>query len=172
VTLLLKNLIYSLVFPGLLLGWFPLRVFDGGAVWPVRIGALQYAGAAFVVAGFVLYAWCVWHLARRGRGTPAPFDPPRKLVQRGPYRWLRNPCYLAVLLAVGGEALFLLSWHVAIYWVCLACALQLLVMLHEEPAMSFRYGAMYEDYCRTVPRWRPRRPRDHMAEHPAGSRER
>lgn len=157
--LLLKNLIYTLVLPGLLVGWLPLRVFEDSAAWPDRWHWPQYAGLAFCAIGTVLYFACLWHLMRRGQGTAAPFDPPRRLVQRGPYRWLRNPCYIALLLVVAGEAQFLQSWHIAVYFVCLACVLQIFVVLHEEPAMSLRFGAMYEDYRRAVPRWRPRRPR-------------
>ena len=95
----------------------------------------------------------------RGQGTPAPFDPPRKFVRRGLYKWVRNPMYLAVFALVAGEAVFLGSWHIAVYLVCLLCALPVFVQLHEEEALRRNFGAMYEDYRREVPRWLPRKPR-------------
>ncbi len=156
--LLFKNLLYTLLVPGLLVGWLPLRVFESRADWPAWLSWTHWLGLGLIVAGTAAYFHCLWHLMHKGQGTPLPFDPPRRLVQRGLYRWTRNPCYVAVLVTVTGEALFLQSWHVAVYLVCLACVLQLLVVLHEEPALGFRFGAMYEDYKRAVPRWWPKRP--------------
>jgi len=66
---------------------------------------------------------------------------------------------LALLLLVGGEAVVFRSFHLAVYGVCLACGLQALVGLHEESALSRKFGAVYEDYRRVTPRWWPRRPR-------------
>lgn len=165
--LLVKNLLYTLFVTGLLVGWLPLRVFEARANLPAWLSWLHWIGAGLVVAGVAIYVHCLWHLIRKGQGTPVPFAPPRRLVQRGLYRWTRNPCYLAVLLMVAGEALFLQSQHVAVYLVCLACLLQIVVVLHEEPAMSFRFGAMYEDYKRAVPRWWPRRPAPAEPDRPA-----
>jgi protein-S-isoprenylcysteine O-methyltransferase Ste14 len=71
--------------------------------------------------------------------------------------------YLAVLTMVGAEALFLYSWHIAVYLICLACVIHLFVMLYEESALRIRFGAIYEDYRREVPRWLPRKPRPAIA---------
>src|ERR1700737_211963 len=48
---------------------------------------------------------CVWEFAWRGFGTPAPFDPPRRLVVTGPYRWVRNPMYIGMGIALIGAAI-------------------------------------------------------------------
>ncbi len=157
--LLLKNVLFTLVVPGIFVGWLPLRVFERRARWPAEMQPEHWAGLSAVVAGLVAYLHCVWQFQHRGRGTPFLLDPPHHLVQRGLYRWVRNPMYLAVLAVVGGQAVFLVSWHIAIYWVCLACLFQVFVHLYEERDLSFRFGAMYEDYRREVPRWLPRRPR-------------
>lgn len=157
--LLLKNVLFTLVVPGVFVVWLPLRVFERRARWPDELDVVHGVGLALAAAGTLAYLHCVWTFMRRGRGTPFLLDPPRHLVQRGLYRWVRNPMYLGVLLVVGAQAVFLLSWHVAIYWICLACLFQVFVHLYEERDLSFRFGAMYEDYKREVPRWLPRPPR-------------
>lgn len=158
--LFLKNALFALVVPGLLAGWVPLEFFEHDPQWPAHGWQWQHwAGLALFLTGTLAYIHCAWLFASYGHGTPAPFDPPRKLVQRGLYRWVRNPMYLSFLLLVAGEAVFLLSWHIAVYLLVMACASQLVVMLHEESQLLFDFGAMYEDYRRDVPRWWPRRPR-------------
>lgn len=157
--LLLKNLLYTLVVPGLFAWWLPLRVFERRAVWPAAWGWTEATGAALALLGAGLFLTGVTILAVRGAGTPSFLDPPRKLTRRGPYRWVRNPMYLALFALVAGEALVFRSWHIGVYLVCLVCTLHLLVVLHEESALRFRHGAVYEDYRRDVPRWLPRRPR-------------
>jgi protein-S-isoprenylcysteine O-methyltransferase Ste14 len=157
--LLLKNLLYLLVVPGVIAGWLPLRLFERRARWPVAWGWAEWTGAGLAVAGVMVFLHGAGVLAVRGQGTPAFFDPPRKLTKRGPYQWVRNPMYLALGALVAGEALFFRSWHIGVYWVCLVCVLHLTVVLHEERELRFRHGAVYEDYKREVPRWLPRKPK-------------
>lgn len=157
--LLLKNLLYALAVPAVLAGWLPLHIFERRPRWPDDWAAMQWIGAVLAVVGAGVFLSSVGTLAVRGQGTPAFLDPPRKLTRRGPYRWVRNPMYLALFAAVAGEALFLESWHIAVYFVFLVCSLHLVVLLHEESGLRFRFGAMYEDYKRDVPRWLPRKPR-------------
>lgn len=157
--LLLKTLVYGAAFLAFFAGWLPLRVFERHPRWPAAWAWTQFAGAALLVPAAIVLLACGWTLASRGRGTPAPFDPPVKFVRRGPYKWVRNPMYLALIALVGGEGLLLGSWHVAVYWVCLVCSLHLLVVLYEEEALRRQFGAMYEDYRRDVGRWLPRKPR-------------
>ena len=157
--LLLKNLFYTLIVPGIVAGWLPLRVFERRPQWSVAWGGAQWAGAVLVVIGAVVFVHSVWVFAQRGHGTPSFFDPPKKLTRRGAYKWVRNPMYLALFALVGGEALFFRSWHIGVYWVFLVCALHLLVIGYEESNLRFRFGAIYEDYRRDVPRWLPRKPK-------------
>ena len=170
--LLLKNLLFTLLVPGFVVGWVPLRVFERRARWPEQLDAAHWGALILGLAAALLYLHCLWLFMQKGRGTPLPLDPPRKLVQRGAYRWVRNPIYLAVLALVAAEGLFLRSWHIGVYWTCLACLFQIFVQLHEEPALVFRFGAMYEDYRREVPRWLPRPPKPATAEREADDRER
>lgn len=159
VILFLKNLLFTLIVPGLVAGWVPLRWFEQRAQWPEQWRWHHYAGALGWVLGAMIYLHCIWLFATKGRGTPAPIDPPKRLVHRGLYCWVRNPMYLGIFVIVGGEAVFFWSIHIAIYFICLVCAVHLFVALYEESALSYKFGAMYEDYKRAVPRWLPRKPR-------------
>jgi protein-S-isoprenylcysteine O-methyltransferase Ste14 len=157
--LLLKNLIFTAVVPGFVVGWVPFQWFARYAQWPAHWAPRQWLAAIIFVLGAVVFLHCQWLFFSRGQGTPAPIDPPKKFVRRGLYKWVRNPMYLGVLAMVGSEALFLRSFDVLIYFICLTCAVHLFVVLYEENSLRFRFGAMYEDYKRDVSRWLPRRPR-------------
>jgi protein-S-isoprenylcysteine O-methyltransferase Ste14 len=83
---------------------------------------------------------------------------PRHFVAVGPYRWVRNPIYVAALLIVGGQAWLFLSLPLLRYTAGLAIGFQLLVVGYEEPALHRRFGDTYDVYQRRVWRWLPRRP--------------
>ncbi len=157
--LFLKNLAFTLIVPGFVVGWVPLHWFERHPQWPAVWRGPQYAGGGLALVGVAAFLSCQWLFATRGQGTPALIDPPKKFVRRGLYKWVRNPMYLAILALVGAEALFLPSWHIAVYLVCLACVFHLFVLAYEEEALRRNFGAMYEDYKRDVPRWLPRKPR-------------
>ena len=123
----------------------------GPASW-----ALQVVGVALVALGLVFFATSLRRFATEGRGTLAPWDPPRALVVRGPYRYVRNPMISGVLLVLFGEAAVLLSAAHAI-WAIVFLALNLVyIPLVEEPQLARRFGAPYLEYCRNVPRVVPR----------------
>src|SRR5437867_2949163 len=73
-------------------------------------GKPQYLALLPAVLGAAVYGRCVWDFGSVGRGTPAPIDPPKVLVVRGLYRYVRNPMYLGVLCALSGEAVFFEMW--------------------------------------------------------------
>jgi protein-S-isoprenylcysteine O-methyltransferase Ste14 len=160
--LLFKNLLFTLLVPGFVVGWMPLRWFERRAQWPAAWAWHHFAGLALFAGGAAVYLHCTWLFATRGQGTPAPFDPPRKLVWRGLYKWVRNPMYLGLFALVAGEMVFLRSSHILVYFICLLCAVQLFVLGYEEGALRSQFGAMYEDYKRAVPRWLPRKPKPHL----------
>lgn len=103
--------------------------------------------------------WCILTFVRVGHGTPAPFDPPRRLVERGPYRFVRNPMYLGAVLALAAAALFYESWPLLAYAGLFLIAGHLIVTGYEEPTLRRSFGVEYEAYCRRVSRWWPRLPR-------------
>ena len=91
-----------------------------------------------------------------GRGTPAPIDPPKELVARGLYRYVRNPMYVGVMSILVGEALIFASRTLVWYAVTVFIGFNLFVLLYEEPTLRHKFGAAYERYCAAVPRWLPR----------------
>jgi protein-S-isoprenylcysteine O-methyltransferase Ste14 len=118
--------------------------------------ALQALGFVVVAAGLVLFVASLWRFAGEGKGTLAPWDPPRRLVLRGPYRFVRNPMISGVVFVLFGEALVLRSMPHA-EWAAAFLALNLVyIPLLEEPMLEARFGESYREYCRHVPRFLPR----------------
>jgi protein-S-isoprenylcysteine O-methyltransferase Ste14 len=126
-----------------------------GVARPQRLGVPQLVGIVVTVAGAMLALWCVLSFAIFGRGTPAPFDPPRRLVVRGPYRHVRNPMYLGASLALLGAALFYQTGTLAAYGAIFLVLVHALVVVCEEPTLRATFGGDYQAYCRRVRRWWP-----------------
>ena len=148
---------YATLFVGLVLVFVPARVLSwSGMAQPEQIGAAQAGGMLLTAAGGAVALWCVLAFALIGRGTPAPFDPPRRLVSRGPYRLVRNPMYIGAGFALAGAALFYQSLPLLGYTGLFFLATHLFVVLYEEPALRRSFGQEYAAYCQTVRRWWPR----------------
>jgi protein-S-isoprenylcysteine O-methyltransferase Ste14 len=151
-SLALRNLLFTIVVPGaggVYVPWLIVRG-ESPAAW--------YA-IVLIALGAALYVWCVWEFAAIGRGTPGLWDAPRRVVAAGPYRWVRNPIYIAAVLIVSGEAWLFLSVNLLLYTAGLAVACHLIVVGYEEPRLRARFGEPYEEYRHTVSRWVPHRPR-------------
>ena len=116
-------------------------------------------GYLMSAAGTALVVVCLFAFAWRGRGTPAPFDAPRELIVWGPYRFVRNPIYVGVVVALVGIALALRSPSALLLAAAAWLLAHALVMLYEEPSLRRRFGASYERYVLEVDRWLPRRRR-------------
>jgi len=151
--LFLKNLLFTLLAPGTIGVYAPLVIARGRVA---AGGPTLLAGGLLMAAGAALYVWCVCDFAVRGRGTPAPIDPPKTLVVGGPYRYSRNPMYVAVLAAVLGWSVVFRSVHLLVYAGAVALAFTLFVRLYEEPHLTREFGAAYEAYRSRVGRWLPR----------------
>jgi protein-S-isoprenylcysteine O-methyltransferase Ste14 len=124
---------------------------------PSPLGLLPpLLGCILVGVGLLLVYRTVALFATVGGGTLAPWDPPRRLVVRGPYRRVRNPMISGVLSVLLGEAAFLGSVPL-LAWFAIFFALNALTMpLIEEPLLESRFGNDYVTYKRNVPRWIPR----------------
>ncbi len=114
---------------------------------------------ALIAAGLALYLWCLWHFATTGRGTPGPWDPPRRFVAAGPYRFVRNPMYISAAMVIGGEALLFLSVPLLVYLVVFFVVVHTFVLAYEEPTLRGLFGEDYETYRHAVRRWIPTLPK-------------
>ena len=156
---LIRAITYASLFVGFLLLFLPARVLSSsGIVGPDSIGPAQIAGVIVGALGAIVALWCIATFIVIGRGTPAPFDPPRNLVVVGPYRWVRNPMYIGAALALAGAALFYQSWALLGYCVAFLSVMALFVVFYEEPALRTTFGDAYARYCQRVGRWLPGRP--------------
>jgi protein-S-isoprenylcysteine O-methyltransferase Ste14 len=149
-----RSLVWTVLLPGLFAGYIPWRYFG---LAQARIGPRlsDAAAVACMAAGIALLAACIWEFARSGRGTLSPIDPPRHLVVRGLYRYVRNPMYLSVTLIVLGEAVLVRSRPLAAYWALWFVFVNLFVVTYEEPALRAQFGDSYDAYARRVRRWIP-----------------
>ncbi len=150
-----RTLIFTVLVPGFWTVALPYWVVPRGMRPDVRgVGA---AGWLLIVVGAALYFVCAfWGFAVRGKGTPLPLDPPKRLVADGPYGVVRNPMYWGVAGVMLGEAVVFHSTALAGWAAGLFACANVFVLLVEEPTLRKKFGADYEEYCRRVPRWIPR----------------
>jgi protein-S-isoprenylcysteine O-methyltransferase Ste14 len=127
-----------------------------GVTRPAELGVAQVVGCLLTAVGASVALWCIAIFALVGRGTPAPFDPPRRVVSTGPYRHVRNPMYLGAAMALCGGALFYESGALLGYATGFLLLMHAFVVVYEEPALTAAFGDDYKAYCRQVRRWWPR----------------
>jgi protein-S-isoprenylcysteine O-methyltransferase Ste14 len=153
---LARAVTYATLFIGLVLVFLPRQVLTwSGITPPAAFGLAQIAGLSVAALGAALAIWCIVTFVVVGRGTPAPFDPPRALVTRGPYGVVRNPMYIGAGLALGGAALYYQSWPLLGYAAVFLLVTHLFVVGYEEPTLRRLFGTAYEEYCGRVRRWWP-----------------
>ncbi len=150
--LLLKNLLFTVLVPGTVAVYVPLRIAQDRS--PASGVTLAFALAVLVV-GAAIYAWCVWDFATFGRGTPAPIDAPKKLVVRGLYRYTRNPMYVGVLTVMLGWAGLFQTGKLVLYTLAVGTCFHLFIVLYEERHLAGEFGSQYEAYRSQVSRWLP-----------------
>jgi protein-S-isoprenylcysteine O-methyltransferase Ste14 len=155
VWLALRSLLWTLLLPGVMAGFIPWRYLGVSRAHIDWQNPRQLAALVLIAAGVALLATCIWEFARSGRGTLSPVDPPKHLVVRGLYRYVRNPMYLAVSLIVLGEALLIASLDLLLYWGFFFGIVNLFVIGYEEPTLRAQFGAEYDEYTRRVGRWLP-----------------
>src|SRR5262249_55755692 len=97
--------------------WLGLQVETAGS------GRLRWLAAIPSILGFAVALRCVWDFGWTGRGTPAPFIPPQRLVVVGFYRYVRNPMYVG--FAAGWIGLWIVFGHASLLAISLAVAIAL-----------------------------------------------
>lgn len=155
ISLLLRNLIFTILQPGLVAGLVPyllLRI-EGRPIWPADAGIWQVAGGALMILGFGLMTICILQFAFEGKGTLSPLDPTKELVVKGCYRYSRNPMYVGVVLLLLGESVFARSLVLAGYGAIVFVGFNLFIVFHEEPRLKREFGTDWENYKKRTGRW-------------------
>jgi protein-S-isoprenylcysteine O-methyltransferase Ste14 len=152
-----KTLVFTVVVPGSVTVLPPYYLLPAGV--GAEFSGWRAPGLPLIALGAACYFWCAWNFAWKGLGTPAPIDPPKTLIARGPYRFVRNPMYTGVLTVILGEAFLFASLRLLLAAAGFWLFSHAFVVLYEEPTLRAKFGASYEDYCRRVPRWVPGRPK-------------
>jgi len=153
----LKTALFILLVPGFLLGVVPPVVVQRIGGPGLAPGAWHWLALPFWLAGAATVVWCAADFVRKGRGTPVPLDPPKELVVTGLYRHVRNPMYVGALLIQAGTVVWFGTLAQVVYWFFLFIGFTLFIRANEEPYLRRTFGTAYEAYCRSVPRWIPRR---------------
>ncbi len=153
--LAVRSVFWAALLPGVVAGFVPFRYFGLGDVRPDLRRTLDLLAMVCIGAGAALLGACIREFARSGRGTLSPADPPRRLVVRGLYRYVRNPMYLSVTAIVLGEALLARSRPLLVYWAIWFAAVNVFVIAYEEPALRRSFGWEYAEYAQRVGRWIP-----------------
>lgn len=140
----------------LLWAWLAVSVRPLDAGLPFTLpGWARPLGWVLALLGALLTLWCIVTFVARGRGTPAPFDPPQEFVAAGPYRYVRNPMYIGGFGVLLGAGLILGSPSIVGLAFLFLLLTHLLVLLYEEPALTRRFDGPYLHYKSSVRRWLP-----------------
>jgi protein-S-isoprenylcysteine O-methyltransferase Ste14 len=129
-------------------------VFSRPEHWGAAV--LAILGVGLLAIGLALFTSSLFYFWTRGRGTLAPWDPPRRFVIEGPYRFVRNPMISGVIFVLFAEACLLRSWPHAGWAGLFALVNAIYIPILEEPMLAARFGEAYARYRRDVRRFVPR----------------
>ena len=147
--MLWRALLALFVLPGIVAFAVPLALVAGrlDSFAPRPLGVLA------LIAGVFVLVWCTVEFYVSGRGTLAPWAPPKRLVTAGPYRFSRNPMYVGVTLILLGWAALFWSATLIVYAAAVPVGFHIRVIAGEEPWLKRTFGADWESYRAQVPRW-------------------
>ena len=134
------------VIAGLALSWLaplPLLPADLPAGW---------LGAMVFVLALALFAWAIVTIARAGSNVPTNL-PTTTIVESGPYRFTRNPIYLAMFLGLIGLAIAFDNLWLLLMLVPFALVIHYGVVTREEAYLERKFGDVYRGYRSRVRRW-------------------
>jgi protein-S-isoprenylcysteine O-methyltransferase Ste14 len=150
--------VFFIVGPGVVAGLVPWLI----SGWQVRGPMSPFAivriaiGGLLLVLAIVVLVRAFARFVMEGRGTPAPIAPPERLVVGGEYRFVRNPMYVALIMAVLGQAMIFGSLGLLVYALATWAITAAFVRWYEEPVLLKRYGDEYARYRQAVRAWVPR----------------
>jgi protein-S-isoprenylcysteine O-methyltransferase Ste14 len=116
----------------------------------------RWIGVLMIAIGAISLLLAIAWLAKEG---VKPYPPIERVITSGPYAYTRNPMYGGVVLVMVGQGLLFGSLGAVVYGICWLIAFYVFELTIDDPFIVKRMGKTYEDYCRDVPGWIPRRPR-------------
>ena len=151
--LFLKNLVFTILQPGLVAGLIPyliIKEYDGvyQDCFPIA-----FWGYVLFIIGLAIMIYCIVSFGTRGLGTLSPAFPTQKLVLQGLYKYSRNPMYVGVLMILIGEAIVFKSIHLSVYTLLVFLGFHLFIIYFEEPRLKRDFGEEYKAYMTEVRRW-------------------
>jgi protein-S-isoprenylcysteine O-methyltransferase Ste14 len=153
---LIKTLVFTIIVPGTVTVAIPHYLLPSD--YPFRADLLsffQYPGLALILFGGGFYFRCAYDFIFKGKGTPAPVDPPKELVINGLYGFVRNPMYVGIISILIGESIIFAEIDLLLYALLVLTIFHLVIILYEEPTLKKTFGESYIQYCKAVPRWFP-----------------
>jgi len=145
----LQALIAFLALPGIVAFVLPAAL-----TWSTAHGQIAHPlGAVPLLPGAAGLLWCARDFYVSGKGTLAPWAPPRHLVVIGLYRFSRNPMYVCVVLILLGWTALMPSAEMVFYTFAVVVAFHLRVVLGEEPWLARTHGDAWTRYAARVRRW-------------------
>ncbi|MFQ5862656.1 MAG: methyltransferase family protein [Candidatus Brocadiales bacterium] len=149
--------------------WIPIIPITVGLILPylatyldaslpeVPLGPLQLVGIPVFLGGIVLAinSARLIYTQEQWDKTPTPTGTPRHLIVSGPYRYVRNPMLLGMLLIVCGEGLYLRSPGIFSYLTAFFVFVNFVMVPGEECRLEEHFGEPYLRYKSKIRRWLP-----------------
>lgn len=153
--LALRTLVFAVLMPATVVVYVPWMILASTGE-SLDLSGWRALGLIPLAVGVAVLLVSFGGFIVQGRGTPAPYDPPRRLVTGALYERVRNPMYVGVTASLVGESIAFGSPAILAWAVTMWVIFHLFVVLYEEPVLQDRFDGAYEDYRRRVPRWIPR----------------
>lgn len=150
----IKALFAFLVLPGMSAGVIPLLIV---LYLPTHYDGFWWGRVPFAIGCTILFM-CVIAFYAEGNGTLAHWNPPKKMITSGFYKYVRNPMYVGIILILIGESLIGGSLWLLGWLVFMTIAFNLHIRFVEEPWLARTFPDEWADYSRSTPRWWPRKP--------------
>jgi len=157
-----RFIMFLILVPGVVMVYIPYRIlvrYDK----LIGIGYWKYGGYIFLIAGGILFLCSIAAFFLHGKGTPTIWllkplkflvgDEPGELVDKGIYKFSRNPMYLGVLGVLLGLTLVNDSLAMLYYFITVLFIFNMVVLVLEEPRLKELHGEKFDEYKKKVPRW-------------------
>jgi protein-S-isoprenylcysteine O-methyltransferase Ste14 len=134
--------------------WFAAAIVAGALLPGLRLGIVASGppGAVLVLLGIALLIWSARWFRRTGQ-DPKPWTPSPELIHRGPYRFSRNPMYVAMtVITIGIGGLLARGW-IALLAPLALLAVHRTAVLREEAYLAEQFGEPYREYMKRVRRY-------------------